>query len=46
LSKLVHILLVVAFGITLASCGSTRDAGDIVNDCAHQAFCGGQRVPY
>jgi hypothetical protein len=46
MSKLVHILLAMAFGLALPSCGSTRDAGDIVNDCAHQAFCGGQRVPY
>ena len=47
MSKLVRILLAMAFGVALTSCGSTRDAGDILDDCAHQAFCGGKRTgPY
>jgi hypothetical protein len=42
--KPVCILLVIAFSLALASCGSTRSGGDIVDDCAHQTFCGdGQR---
>jgi hypothetical protein len=45
-SNLVCILFAMAFGLTLASCGSSRSAGDILDDCAHQAFCGGKRVPY
>lgn len=42
--KLVPILFALALGAALASCGSTRDARDIVDDCSHQAFCGGKRM--
>lgn len=44
MSKLVTILLVLALGVAVASCGSSRNASDIVDDCAHQAFCGGKRM--
>jgi hypothetical protein len=40
------ILLAMTFGLAVTSCGSTRVAGDGLDDCAYQAFRGSKLVPY